>query len=138
LCCPRCQSQRRRIGRSNAHYKSWRCNDCGKYYSLYTGTVFAKTRQPASTLVLLLRGVAQGETSERLARELGLSSTWILELRHRLMEQLQKSAPREVMSGTTFEVDELYQNAGEKRNPAPSGKRSAQTARQQATRTWHV
>jgi hypothetical protein len=37
--------------------------------TLVTGTVFATTHQAPATLVRLLRGMAQGEPTARLARE---------------------------------------------------------------------
>jgi hypothetical protein len=40
-------------------------------------------------------------------------------LRQRVQTHLNDTAPAEVMTGTGFEADELYQNAGEKKH-APS------------------
>jgi hypothetical protein len=40
-------------------------------------------------------------------------------LRQRVQTHLNATAPAEVMTGTAFEADELYQNAGEKKH-APS------------------
>jgi hypothetical protein len=82
---------------------------------LLTGTAFEKTRQSPATLVLLLRGVTKGESTARLARELGLSRKQVHTLRQRLQTNLNESAPSDLMEGTTFEADELYQNAGEKK-----------------------
>ena len=115
LVCPGCQSSRRRIARQNAHYEAYRCRDCDKYYTLYTQTVLAKTRQPATKLVLLLRGVAKGESSEKLAAELSVNYGWLLELRHRIQGNILSCLPDEPMEGQSFEIDELYQNSGEKR-----------------------
>lgn len=84
-----------------------------------TGTVFAKTRQRPATLVLLLRGIAKGEPTARLARELGLSRKQLHTLRQRIHAHLNDTAPPGVMSGTAFEADELYHNAGENKH-APS------------------
>ncbi len=115
LNCPYCRSSRRRLARRNKHYDSYRCNDCGRYYSAYTRTMLAKTRQSATKLVLLLRGIAKGESTNKLAAELELNYGWVLELRHRVQHHCLLSLPGQVMQGHTFEVDELYQNAGEKR-----------------------
>jgi hypothetical protein len=65
--------------------------------------------------VRLLRGMAKGEPTARLARELGLSRKQLHTLRQRLQANLNVTAPTTVMTGTAFEADELYQNAGEKR-----------------------
>jgi hypothetical protein len=86
------------------------------YYTLLTGTVFAKTRQRPATLVLLLRGIAKGEPTARLARELGVSRKQLHTLRQRIQTNLNDTAPTEVMTGTACEADELYQNAGEKKH----------------------
>jgi len=119
LFCPHCQSSRRRLARRTTHYDAYRCNNCDGYYTPYSRTVFAKTRQPASKLILLLRGIAKGETTNKLSAELGLNYGWVLELRHRIQAQLLSRLPNEPMEGQRFEVDELYQNSGEKRRPSP-------------------
>jgi hypothetical protein len=100
------------------------------YYTLLTGTVFAKTQQRAATLVLVLRGIAKGEPTARLARELGLSRKQLHTLRQRIQANLNDTAPTGVMTGTAFEADELYQNAGEKKHAASRARGSAPAARQ--------
>src|SRR5215208_7485357 len=72
LKCPHCGSPDRRLFRQQRHFPAYRCRACDGYYTLLTGTAFEKTRQRPATLVLLLRGVAKGESTARLARELGL------------------------------------------------------------------
>jgi hypothetical protein len=69
-------------------------------------------------LVLLLRGITKDEPTARLARELHLSRQTVHILRQRLQTNLNQSAPTAVMDGQTFEVDEIYQNAGEKKYAA--------------------
>jgi transposase-like protein len=115
LKCPHCGSLERRLFRQQGHFPAYRCRLCDGYYTLLTGTVFAKTHQPPATLVLLLRGIAKGEPTARLARELGLSRKQLHTLRQRIQTNVNVSAPTTVMSGTAFEADELYHNAGEKR-----------------------
>jgi transposase-like protein len=119
LQCPHCGSPDRRLFRVQDHFPAYRCRVCAGYYTLLTGTVFAKTRQPPATLVLLLRGMAKGEPTARLARELGLSRKQLHTLRQRIQTRLNATAPTGIMVGTAFEADELYQNAGEKKH-APS------------------
>ena len=101
-----------------AAFPAYRCRACDGYYTLLTGTAFAKTRQRPATLVLLLRGIAKGEPTARLARALGLSRTPAHTLRHRVQTNLNDTAPTGLMTGTHFEADELYQNAGEKKHSA--------------------
>jgi transposase-like protein len=66
--CPHCGSSNRRLFREQRHFPAYRCRECDGYYTLLTGTVFEKTRQRPATLVLLLRGIAKGESTARLAR----------------------------------------------------------------------
>ena len=119
LRCPHCGSGTRRLFRAQGHFPAYRCRACEGYYTLLTGTVFAKTRQRPATLVLLLRGIAKGEPTARLARELGLSRRQLHTLRRRIQTHVNATAPTHMMRGTAFEADELYQNAGEKKH-APS------------------
>src|SRR2546425_6412567 len=119
LRCPHCGHSERRPFREHDHFPAYRCRACKGYYTLLTGTVFEKIRQRPATLVLLLRGTAKGEPTARLARELGLSRKQLHTLRQRIQANLSETAPTDVMVGTTFEADELYQNAGEKKH-APS------------------
>jgi transposase-like protein len=75
LQCPRCGSTARRLFRDQGHFPAYRCRTCTGYCTLLTGTVFEKTRHRPAILVLL-RGMAKGEPTARLARELGLSRNW--------------------------------------------------------------
>jgi transposase-like protein len=130
LLCPRCGCAKRRLFREQGHFPAYRCRACDGYYTLLTGTVFEKTRQRPATLVLLLRGIATGESTARLARELGLSRKQLHTLRPRLQANLNATAPTAVMAGVAFEVDELYQNAGEKKHAASRSRRPAPPTRQ--------
>ncbi len=117
--CPHCGSADRRWFRPQGSVDAYRCRDCDGYYTLLTGTVFAATRQRPATLVLLLRGIATGESTARLARELGMSRQQVTTLRQRIQTNVNDSAPTDPMAGHVFEVDEVYQNAGEKKYAAP-------------------
>jgi transposase-like protein len=130
LTCPRCGHSERRVFREQGHFPAHRCRACAGYYTLLTGTIFAKTRQRPATLVLLLRGIAKGEPTARLARELGVSRKQLHTLRQRIQANLNATAPAAVMVGTAFEADELYQNAGEKKHPTSGSHRPAPSARQ--------
>lgn len=112
--CPQCGSENRRRFRTQAYYDAYRCRVCAKYYTLLSGTAFEGSRQRPATLVLLLRGIAKGELTARLPRELHLWRQTVHTLRQRLQTNLNDTAPTELMEGQTFEVNELYQNAGKK------------------------
>src|SRR3712207_6515629 len=92
LACPRCGSQRRRpakrSSRRPSHFPAHRCLACDRYYTMLTTTVFAGTKQRPATLVLFLRGVAKGESTACLARELGLSRRQAHTLRQRVQESV--------------------------------------------------
>jgi transposase-like protein len=128
--CPHCGSANRRRFRVQGYYDAYRCRACDGYYTLLSSTAFESSRQRPATLVLLLRGVSKGESTARLARELQLSRQTIHTLRQRLQTNLNESAPTGVMDGQTFEVDELYQNAGEKKYATSRSRRSATAAGQ--------
>src|SRR5262245_14531175 len=93
LVSPHCGYSERRMFRAQGHFPAYRCRACEGYYTLLTGTVFEKTRQRPATLVLLLRGIAKGEPTARLARELGLSRKQLHTLRQRIQTQLNATAP---------------------------------------------
>ena len=118
LRCPKCGSTERRLFRQQQYFPAYRCGACAGYYTLLTGMAFEKTRQRPATLVLLLRGIAKGESTARLARELGMSRQQVLTLRQRVQTNVHDTAPTALLEGTTFEADELYQNAGGKRYAA--------------------
>jgi transposase-like protein len=136
--CPRCGSQSRREFRMYQAFPSYRCRDCNRPYTVVTGTAFEKTRQRPATVVLLLRGVAQGVSTAQLSRELNLSYKQTLTLRQRLQDNANETAPESQMEGKHFESDELYQNAGEKRRRPSSSRRPAAATGEQATRTRHL
>src|SRR3954464_4819805 len=113
--CPRCRSTERRVARRRGAFPSYRCRACDRYHTILSGTAFEKTHQTPAKLVLILRGIAKGESTSRLGRELELSRRQMGTLRRRVQENLFATLPRTVSEEAIFEADELYQNAGEKR-----------------------
>jgi len=75
--------------------------------TLLTATAFEKTRPSPATLVLLLRGITKGESTARLARELGLSRKQLQTLRQRVQPNRNETAPTDLRAGTPCEADEL-------------------------------
>jgi transposase-like protein len=112
--CPRCGAAERRSARRAAAFPAYRCRACDRFYTVLTGTSFAKTRQTPAKLVLILRGIAKGEPTARLARELGVSRRQMHTLRQRVQSNLYETLPTTPMRDRVVEADELYQNAGEK------------------------
>jgi transposase-like protein len=116
--CAHCGGRERWFFREQGYFPAYRCKACQGYYTLLSGTVFQKTRQPPSKLVLLIRGIAKGESSARPSRELGIGRTRVMRLRHAMQNNLYETLPTDTMPGQAFEADEVYQNAGEKRHTA--------------------
>jgi hypothetical protein len=65
---------------------------------------------------VLLREMAKGKPTARLARELSLSCEQLHTLWRRIQANLHNTAPTEGMMGTVIEADDLYQHAGENKH----------------------
>lgn len=116
--CPPCQRPERRLFRPPGDFPAYRGRTCDGDDTLLTHTVLAKTRPRPATLVLLLRGMATGDPTARVAREWGLSRTPRHTWRQRVQTHLNQTAPADVMTGTPCEADARYQNAGEQQHAA--------------------
>ncbi len=108
----------------------YRCRHCHCVYNLYTGTIFQQRHLTPRQVVLFLRGVLKGEASLTLAAELGVSEQTILELRRDVQESARQLQPNPPVPDTQTETDEMFQNAGEKRNQTRRSARSASLSRQ--------
>lgn len=117
LRCPKCGSTRRRFFRKTqtSSLTVYRCLQCEGIYNLYSGTLFEKKHLRPSQVFLLLRGVAKGESSMRLAQELGVSRSTVHELRKELQENARRLQPEAPLTDEHIETDEMFQNAGGKR-----------------------
>lgn len=141
LCCPGCGAtdglgvHRRR----RDPVLDYQCAGCGRVFNAFTGTTLHGDRRPCRHLLLILRGVAQGTPTARLARELGCDYARLLRLRHTLQGFADEAAAEQLpLTDAHAEADELYQNAGEKRRAAPRPRRPAPAARQQEARARHL
>jgi transposase-like protein len=68
--------------RQRAPIMDYRCRSCGAVFNLFSNTLFSKTRYRCSTIILILRGIAQGTPTKHLATELGIDRGHLLERRH--------------------------------------------------------
>ncbi len=93
----------------------YRCRACRGIYNLYSGTIFEARQLRPAQVVLLVRGVLKGESAATLARELGMSRTTITELRHLIQQNAADLQSEKPLKDQVVEADELFQNAGEKR-----------------------
>ena len=114
-----------------------RCG-CGRIYNAFAGSVWQGTHRSCAQIVAILQGFAQGKSTAHLARELGTDRPHLLDLRHRIQANAQNGCPRAALPDPVVEVDEMYQNAGEKRSAPSRPRRSTATAWQQSSRTRHV
>jgi transposase-like protein len=141
LTCPRC-GRADGLGvhrRHRAPALDYQCPACGRVFNAFTGTALHGTHRSCAELMLVLRGVCQGVPTARLARELGCDRPHLLRLRHRLQGLAERAAAAQVpLPDAEVEADEMYQNAGEKRHPAPRPGRPAAAAGQQAARPRDV
>jgi transposase-like protein len=122
LACPRCGA-RDGLAAHRCHRApviDYQCGACGRVFNAFTGTALQGTQRPCAELLLILRGICQGVPTARLARELGRDRKHLLELRHRIQALAERAAGRQLpLTDPEVEADEMYQNAGEKRRPAP-------------------
>ena len=133
LACPRCgdHDHLKVHRRDRAPILAYRCTACRRIFTAFTGTVLQGTKRRPIELVLILRGIAQGASTARLARELGCSRPELLGFRHRLQEFGFAGLDRAPLADAAVEADEMFQNAGEKRRPAPRRGRPAPAPGQQ-------
>ena len=82
--------------RHRAPIMDYRCRRCGAVFNLFTGTLWSKSRYRCSTIVQILRGIAQGTPTKHLAAELHLDRGHLLERRHQIQALLARrlSPPR--------------------------------------------
>jgi transposase-like protein len=141
LQCPHCRATDR-PGVHRCHRDpvlDYQCGRCGCVFNAFTGTALQGTHRPCAQLLLILRGIAQGVSTARLARELGCDRKHLLRLRHRLQDLAERAGGRQLpLTDDHTEADEMYQNAGEKRGPAPRTRRPAAAAGQQAAGPRYV
>ena len=62
----------------------FKCRACGRVFNAFTGTAAVGTHRRPSAVVLFLRGVAKGDSTAGLARELKAGRRHLHDLRHRL------------------------------------------------------
>lgn len=92
----------------------YRCRTCGSVYNLFTNTVWSGTQYKCATIVLVIRGIAQGVPTMQLSDELELDYGTLLERRHRIQHLALENRPDGALPDQETESDEMFQNAGEK------------------------
>ena len=116
--CPRCGATRaeaREFRMPKRGFVDYRCHHCQRTDNLYTGPIFAGSNLEARRVVLLVRGVCQGEPATVLAEELSLSRQCVSRWRKRLQASGYARLSATALPDHNTETDEMFQNAGEKR-----------------------
>lgn len=137
--CPRCgRTDSIHVhNREQAPIEDFRCRACRRVFNLFAGTVFQKTRRPCSHIILILQGFCQAKSTNLLSRELDCEYDTLLKLRHRW----QAAAAEQCLLRPGFsepdvvELDEMYQNAGEKRGSSRKSGGPAAPPREQGARS---
>ncbi len=140
LACPHCgdRDHLKVHRRDRVPILAYRCGACRHIGTAFTRTSLQGTKRRPIELVLILRGIAQGVSTAQLARELGCSRPELLEFRHRLQELAFANLERTPLPDATVEADEMFQNAGEKRRPAPRRGGPAEASGQQGRGPRHL
>jgi len=120
MTCPHCQAsldEAREFRETDASCViTYRCFGCDGTYNVYTATVFEQIQAPPEEVILLLRGILQGKTSQALTDELPMCYKTVLKWRHRLQEQIELfTDAQKQLPDDEIETDEMFQSAGEKR-----------------------
>jgi transposase-like protein len=138
--CPRChQGDRMAVHRRRRPpVLDYRCGHCTRVFNAFTDTALHGIKRGPVELVLIVRGIAQGVPTAQLARELDCDRSELLNLRHRLQDLAFRNRDRMPLGDEVLEADEAYQNAGEKRRPAPRSRRPAAAPGEQGPRPRHL
>lgn len=113
--CPHCHSEKvyqmrdRKTGERSKRYL-WRCQDCGRQYTVRIGTVYEDSRIPLMYWVhAFWRAAAskKGVSALQISRETGLSYKSALFLMHRIRWAMTGSTGTDPLSGI-IEIDETY------------------------------
>ena len=109
----------------------------GRIDNAFAGTLWQGTHHRRRVIVRILQGVAQGTPTLRLARELGIDRKHLLERRHKIQALAAEACNRSPLPDPVVDVDERYQNAGEKEvlhpDPEDPPRRRANQARGHGT-----
>ena len=115
LRCSGCQESNYHVHHSRrAPILQYRCDDCGTFFNLFSGTVFQGTHWKCSKVVMVLRGFLKGESTLSMSKEMKLGYRNLLYLRHELMANSFEHRPIALLEDAATESDEMYQNSGEK------------------------
>jgi transposase-like protein len=103
--CLRCQARDglNGYGRPETPVLDYRFKGCRRVFNVFTETPWQGTHLSPAQILLILRGIAQGVPSAKLAREVGISRQHMLRLRHevqgRVLEAIDENGGGIVQRG---------------------------------------
>ncbi len=100
--------------RSRAPIMNYRCRECGRVFNIFTDSVLSNISFSSCEIVLLLRGIVQGDPTTHIAQELDRDYSNLLAWRHRIQNQGLSNRIAAELPDEVVEVDEVYQNSGHK------------------------
>ena len=76
--------------RHRAPMMDYRCRQCGAVFNLFTNTIWSKTRYSCRQILLILRGIARGLPTKRLAEELAIDRSHLSKRRREIQRLIQR------------------------------------------------
>jgi transposase-like protein len=99
---------------STERIPSYRCLNCGSIFNIFSQTILKGTHLGVVTIVMMLRGFAEGKTTLHLSKELKVNYNNLWEWRHKLQNVAFMNRDRSKLPDEVLESDEVFINAGEK------------------------
>ena len=78
----------------------FRCKDCKKVFNLFTGTILSGIHYDCLIIVVMLKGFAQGKSTQHLSKELKVSYNNLLNWRQKLQDSLLNFVAKSTVSTT--------------------------------------
>ena len=112
--CPKCGSshvhKRGFVGKTEI--RRYLCNECGKSFTDYTGTIFARRKMPMGEMLYILMNLDK-KSIKRLSEELDHKWDSVYSLAKEFREDITEKSDDPLFNGS-IEIDEMYKNAGSK------------------------
>jgi transposase-like protein len=108
LVCPRCSASDR-LGIHRRHRGSvvdYQCGRCRRVFNAWTGTVFQGMHRTPAQILQILRGIADGIPTARLARFVSCDRKHLRELRQRLEQRAPSLLDPGLLADTRIEEEE--------------------------------
>ncbi len=112
--CPECSSVnvQKRGFVSKTEIRRYSCNACGKNFTDYTGTIFARRKIPMGEILYILMSLDK-KSINRLSHELGRKWDSVYSLAKAFKEDVIEKSD-DPLFNENIEIDEMYQSAGSK------------------------